>query len=74
MNSRESAEHFGVKPQGNARGYLFSDEPLIRMRNTGILPGKDKLEDMIASIEDGYFTFLCPAECNKVRADFWGKL
>jgi len=55
MHSRETARHFDVKPQGNARGFLFSDEPLIRMRNTAILPGKDKLEDMIASIDDGYY-------------------
>ncbi|MCL2070106.1 MAG: TldD/PmbA family protein [Treponema sp.] len=55
MHSRESAQHFGVKPQGNARAFSFSDEPLIRMRNTAILPGKDKLEDMIASIDDGYY-------------------
>jgi len=55
MHSRESARHFGVKPQGNARGFLFSDEPLIRMRNTAIMPGKDKLDDMIASIDDGYY-------------------
>ena len=55
MHSRESARHFGVKPQGNARGFKFSDEPLIRMRNTAILPGKDKLEDMIASVDDGYY-------------------
>ena len=55
MHSRESARHFGVKPQGNARAFTFSDEPLIRMRNTAILPGKDKLEDMIASIDDGYY-------------------
>jgi TldD protein len=25
------------------------------MRNTAILPGQDKLEDMIASIENGYY-------------------
>ena len=25
------------------------------MRNTAILPGTDKLEDMIASIDDGYY-------------------
>jgi TldD protein len=25
------------------------------MRNTAILPGKSKLEDMIASIDDGYY-------------------
>ena len=55
MHSRETARHFDVKPQGNARGFLFSDEPLIRMRNTAILPGKDKLDDMIASIDDGYY-------------------
>ena len=55
MNSRESAQHFGMKPQGNARAWQFSDEPLIRMRNTAVHPGKDKLEDMIASIDDGYY-------------------
>lgn len=52
LHNRESASHFGVQPKGNARAYLFSDEPLIRMRNTGIL---SKLEDMIASVEDGYY-------------------
>ena len=55
MNSRESAEHFGMKPAGNARAWSFSDEPLIRMRNTAVHPGTDKLEDMIASIDDGYY-------------------
>ena len=55
MHNRESARHFGVKPQGNARAFEFSDEPLIRMRNTAILPGKSKLHDMIASVDDGYF-------------------
>jgi len=55
MHSRESARHFGVKPQGNARAFTFSDEPLIRMRNTAILPGNDKLDAMIASIDDGYY-------------------
>lgn len=55
MHNRESALHFGVNVTGNARGNLFSDEPLIRMRNTAVLPGKDKLQDMIASVEDGYY-------------------
>ena len=55
MNSRESAQHFGMEPCGNARAWMFSDEPLIRMRNTAVHPGKDKLEDMIASIDDGYY-------------------
>ena len=55
MHSRESASHFGVRPQGNARAFEFSDDPLIRMRNTAILPGKDRLEDMIAGVDDGFF-------------------
>lgn len=55
MNNLESALHFGMDPMGNARAYAFSDEPLIRMRNTAIHPGKDKLEDMIASVDNGYY-------------------
>ena len=69
MNSRESAEHFGMKPLGNARAYSFSDEPLIRMRNTAVLPGKDKLEDMIASVEDGYYLI----RTNNGQADTTGE-
>lgn len=55
MNNRETAAHFGVEPLGNARAWAFNDEPLIRMRNTCILPGESTLEDMIASIDDGYY-------------------
>ena len=55
MHNKESSVLFGVPPTGNARAYTFADEPLIRMRNTAILPGHDKLGDMIASIEDGYY-------------------
>lgn len=55
MNNKESAVHFGMKPCGNARAYSYDDEPLIRMRNTAILPGTDKLEDMISSIDNGYY-------------------
>ncbi|MGL4738805.1 MAG: TldD/PmbA family protein [Cellulosilyticaceae bacterium] len=69
MNSRETAQHFGMRPQGNARAYGFSDEPLIRMRNTAILPGKDKLEEMIASVEDGYYFI----DTNNGQADTTGE-
>ncbi len=55
LHNKESALHFGVKPTGNARAYAFSDEPLVRMRNTAILPGTSKLSDMIASVDDGYY-------------------
>lgn len=55
MHNKESALKLGQSLTGNARAYTYSDEPLIRMRNTMIVPGKDKLKDMIASIEDGYY-------------------
>ncbi|MBP5734104.1 MAG: TldD/PmbA family protein [Lachnospiraceae bacterium] len=55
MNDRESAQAYGMTPLGNARGWQFSDEPLIRMRNTCILPGKNTVEELIASVEDGYY-------------------
>ncbi len=55
MNNLESALHFGMEPAGNARAYNYSDEPLVRMRNTALHPGQDKLADMIASVEDGYY-------------------
>ncbi len=55
MHNKESAAIFGVAPTGNARAYQFSDEPLIRMRNTAILPGSSKLDEMIASVDKGYY-------------------
>lgn len=55
LHNRESAAEFGVAPTGNARAWEYSDEPLIRMRNTYIEPGKSKLSEMISGIEEGYF-------------------
>lgn len=55
MHNKDSAQHFQTDLTGNARAMDFYDEPLIRMRNTAILPGKSKLEDMISSIDDGYY-------------------
>lgn len=54
LHSRESAAVFGVSPTGNARAWLYMDEPLIRMRNTYIEPGTQSLEEIIATTKDGY--------------------
>ncbi len=69
LNSRESAERFGMEPLGNMRAWSFSDEPLIRMRNTAILPGRDKLADLIASVDDGYYLM----DYNNGQADLTGE-
>ena len=55
MHSKETALRFGVAPTGNARAYTFSDEPLVRMRNTSFLPGSSSLDEMIASVDRGYY-------------------
>jgi TldD protein len=54
MSSRETAARLGIPATGSARAYGPGDEPLVRMRNTAILPGTSKLDDMVAGIEDGY--------------------
>ncbi|MBL8966066.1 MAG: TldD/PmbA family protein, partial [Spirochaetaceae bacterium] len=55
MHNKETAEKLGQETTGNARAFAFSDEPLVRMRNTAILPGKSKLEDMLAGLDEGYY-------------------
>ena len=55
LHNKETARIMGEEPTGNARAFAYNDEPLVRMRNTAILPGSDKLDDMIASIDRGYY-------------------
>ena len=54
LHNRETAAHFGVEPTGNARAWDYSDQPIIRMRNTYLCPGESTLEEIVASTPDGY--------------------
>jgi TldD protein len=54
LHNRESAFAFNVPSTGNARAFAYSDEPLIRMRNTYIEPMSDKLDDIIKETKHGY--------------------
>jgi TldD protein len=54
LHNRESAMTFGTASTGNARAFQYNDEPLIRMRNTFIEPGSDRLDDMIKETRHGY--------------------
>lgn len=54
MSSRETAARLGIAATGSARAYGPNDEPLVRMRNTVIVPGTNKLDEMIAGVDDGY--------------------
>lgn len=55
LHNKETADYFKTKPTGNARALYYNEQPLVRMRNTVILPGNSKLEDMISSIDRGYY-------------------
>lgn len=54
LHNRETAAEFEVEPTGNARAFEYSDEPLIRMRNTYIEPGDYELDEMIKDVDYGY--------------------
>jgi TldD protein len=54
MHSRETAARLGHAATGNARAYNPGDEPLIRMRNTAIVPGQSRLQQMIEEVDNGY--------------------
>ncbi|TGN18571.1 TldD/PmbA family protein [Leptospira idonii] len=55
LHNRETAHRFETAPTGSARAWEYSDVPLIRMRNTFLLPGNSSLEEMIANTKDGYY-------------------
>ena len=44
-----------MSPTGNGRRESYASPPLPRMTNTYILPGKDNLESMIASMDEGLY-------------------
>lgn len=55
MHNRSTAAALGCENTGNAWANLYSDLPVVRMRNTAIHPGTSSLEEMIASLDRGIF-------------------
>lgn len=49
-----SATKLGTNPTGNGRRETFERKAYARMTNTFFAPGKDNIEDMIASIDYGF--------------------
>lgn len=50
----QTAMQLGTQPTGNGRRESYKRKAYTRMTNTFFEAGKDKLEDMIASIKDGF--------------------
>jgi len=55
LHDRVSAEYYKVKPTGSGRRESFRSSPLPRMRNTYMLPGPHKKEEIIKSVKKGLF-------------------
>ena|GEM_PF-3478852 len=55
MTNRETAASLKAPLTGNAQAIDYKHEPVIRMRNTAILPDKNTADDIIASIDNGYY-------------------
>jgi len=71
MQDRISAKHFGADPSGNGRRQSFRHEPLPRMTNTIMSPGKDDPEDIIRSVKRGvYAKHFSGGQVNISNGDF----
>jgi len=55
MHDRASASKMGLDSNGSARATRFSFEPLVRMSNTFLLPGKYSEEEMIKDVKKGIY-------------------
>ncbi len=55
MVDRQYSAMLGIKPTGNARAESFKVPPLIRMRNTILLPGDYNKEELFKDIKYGYY-------------------
>ncbi len=55
MVDRMYANLLNVDPTGNARAESFRVPPLIRMRNTVMLPGEHRVEELFEGIDYGYY-------------------
>lgn len=55
LHNKQSSMELGGIAAGNARASTYAGVPLIRMRNTAIMPGTDSAADLIASVDNGYY-------------------
>ncbi len=68
---RFHAMKYEKKSTGNGRRESFRFRPIPRMSNTLILPGADKPEDIISSVDDGvYVVKMGGGQVDTVRGDF----
>jgi TldD protein len=71
LYDRTRAEHDGVPSTGNGRRQSYAYLPIPRMRNSSILAGSDRAEDIVASTPHGlYAKTLGGGQVNPATGDF----
>ena len=59
LHDRESAASMGRRPTGNARRADFLSRSFVRMTNTGVLPGEQSVEELLATARNGVLLERC---------------
>jgi TldD protein len=71
LHDRISAKHYGLSSTGNGRRESYENYPIPRMRNTYILPGTSKPQEIIESVKKGiYIHDVSNGEVNIGQGDF----
>lgn len=71
LHSRETARKMAQEPTGNGRRQSYRHIPIPRMSNTYIAPGQTAFDDMVASIDFGFYAkALGGGQVNTVNGDF----
>lgn len=71
MFDKTYAKLAGLHTTGNSRRESYRFAPIVRMSNTYILPGKDKPEDIVASVDKGLLVkHMGGGQVNPVTGDF----
>jgi TldD protein len=71
MTDRLYSYKEGINLTGNGRRESYRHRPIVRMTNTMIMPGSDKPEDIIKSVDKGlYVSRMGGGQVNTVTGDF----
>jgi TldD protein len=55
LQSRKTARRMGAAPTGNGRRESYRHEPIPRMRNTFLAPGRENPDDILSGLKRGLF-------------------
>ncbi|MBP1911257.1 TldD/PmbA family protein [Thermococcus stetteri] len=55
LNDRETAEYFGLEPNGHGRAQSYAHQPLVRMGNTYVEAGDWSFDEMLEEVKYGLY-------------------